>query len=63
MATRSFQLSSNTPHYLMVTKKFQSPQKAWGEGHEMAIKISEGEKKGKRKVIAKACTLSTTEIF
>jgi hypothetical protein len=56
-------LSSNTPHYLMVTKKFQSPQKAWGEGHEMAIKISEGEKKGKRKVIAKACTLSTTEIF
>jgi len=47
----------------MVTKKIRSPQKAWGEGHEMAIKISKGEKKGKRKVIAKAYTLSTTKIF
>jgi hypothetical protein len=63
MAIESFQLSSNTPDYLMATKLFQSPQKAWGEGHEMAIRIREGTKKGTKKVIARACTLLTIENF
>jgi hypothetical protein len=45
MAIESFWLSSNTPHCLMVIEFFQSPQKAWGEGHEMAIRTKEWEKK------------------
>jgi len=32
----------------MVTKFFQSPKKAWGEVHEMAIRIRGREKKGKK---------------